>query len=254
MTNLIQKKKTNKKNKQQLKKMPLTITDLPNDIHDNIALFLPDKDLGRFVCASRRIVVSPYLRRERQRAYWKSSPVKHLVAKGDLAGLQYLHGLGGGGGLDMKEDTMNLSMDWMYWSAKGYLAVVQFLHSIGKVPYSFLVMHLAASNEHLAAVEFLRVMDIAASHGHLGMVQYLHSIGAPCTELAMDLAAVHGHVAVVAYLYNIGAPYTANAKEYAYENGHMAVVEFLTLAIQNTRLRMAVKKWRLGVAQFFNHQ
>jgi hypothetical protein len=34
----------------------------------------------------------------------------------------------------------------------------------------------------------------------------------------------------------------------------MAVVEFLTLAIQNTRLRMAVKKWHLVVAQFFDNQ
>jgi hypothetical protein len=70
----------------------------------------------------------------------------------------------------------------------------------------------------------------------------------------MDYAAAHGHVAVVAYLYNVGAPYTTYAKRRAYENGYTAVVEFLTLAIQNTRLRMAVKKWHLIVAQFFNRQ
>ena len=72
----------------------LTITDLPADIHDNIAAFLPDKDLIDFVCASRHIGVSAYLLRQRQRAFWKKSGVKHLAETGDLAGLQYLHGLG----------------------------------------------------------------------------------------------------------------------------------------------------------------
>ena len=43
----------------------LHITDLPGDILDNISFFLPSKDLGQFLCASRQITISAYLRRDR---------------------------------------------------------------------------------------------------------------------------------------------------------------------------------------------
>ena len=101
--------------------MLLTLTDLPTDIHDTIAFFLPDKDLIEFVCASRDIVVSPYLLRQRQRAFWKKCGVVILAKKGNLAGLQYLHGLGA--------PFTHYAMDWA--AANGRLAVVEFLQSIG---------------------------------------------------------------------------------------------------------------------------
>ena len=164
--------------------MPLTITDLPCDIHDNIAAFLPDKDLIQFVCASRHIAVSAYLLRQRQRAYWKECGVKHLAETGDLAGLQYLHGLGLclGSGRDSDDAMYNAAVE-------GHLAVVEFLHSIGAT----------CAN---------RAMDWAAENGHLAVVQYLHSIGTPFSGDAMDWAATNGHLAVVEFLHSIGAPYT----------------------------------------------
>ena len=131
----------------------LSITDLPNDIHDAIATFLPDKDLIEFVCASRHIIVSPYLLRQRQRAHWKECGVLYLAGKGDLAGLQYLHGLGG-------VFDMTCNTDVMDWAAqKGHLAVVQFLHSVG-TPYTTEAMDLAAMEGHLAVVEFLQSVGV----------------------------------------------------------------------------------------------
>ena len=179
----------------------LTITDLPADIHDTIAAFLPNKDLIEFVCASRHIVVSPYLLRQRQRAFWKRSGVVRLARKGDLAGLQYLHGLGQG-------ININCAMDCA--SRHGHLAVVQFLHSIG-APFSE------------------DAMDWAAEWGHLAVVQFLHGIGigAPFTDYAMNNAAKNGHLAVVQFLHSIGAPLTNYTVYYAASSGHLAVVEFL---------------------------
>jgi hypothetical protein len=152
------------KQKTQNKKMPLTLTDLPTDIHDTIAAFLPDKDLIEFVCASRHIVVSAYLLRQRQRAFWKRCGVETLAGKGDLAGLQYLHGLG-----------VPFTYSAMGWAAqKGHLAVVQFLHSVGAPLTDY-------------------AMDWAAANGHLAVVQFLHSIGAPRTDDATYRAASHGN-------------------------------------------------------------
>ena len=125
--------------------MLLTLTDLPSDIHDTIATFLPNKDLIEFVCASRQIVVSAYLLRQRQRAYWKECGVTKLAGKGDLAGLQYLHGLG--------TPYTHYAMDWA--AANGRLAVVQYLHSIG-APHTTLAMGCAAAYGHLAVLEFLQ--------------------------------------------------------------------------------------------------
>ena len=177
----------------------LTITDLPTDIHDTIAAFLPDKDLIDFVCASRQIVVSPYLLRQRQRAYWKKHTAIYLTIKGDLAGLQYLHGCGG---LKMDLAIMNVA------SCNGHLAVVQFLHGIG-------------------ATCTAETMDFAAYKGHMAVVQFLHSTGVTCTTQAMDWASSNGHLAVVQFLHSIGASFTDYAMNHAANEGHLAVVEFL---------------------------
>ena len=206
--------------------------DLPTEIHDNIAFFLPDKDLLQFVCASpRHIVVSAYLLRERQRAYWKKSPVKHLAARGDLVGLQYLYdalGSGSGGKLN--------TTGAMYGAAdEGHLAVVQYLHGRG-VKCTADALDGAAFKGHLPVVQFLhsigvlytrRALDWAAQQGHLGVVQYLVGIGAPCTNDAMDWATYNGHLAVVKLLHGYGAPYTERAVTWAYEKKHLALLEFL---------------------------
>jgi hypothetical protein len=156
--------------------MLLTLTDLPCDIHDTIAAFLPDKDLGRFVCASRQIVVSAYLLRQRQRAYWKKCGVVKLAEKGDLAGLQYLHGLG----TPFTYNAMDVAAE------KGHLAVVQFLHGLGTL--------------YTAAI----AMDYAALSGHLAVVQFLHSVGAPFTKFAMFWAKKYGKLDVVEFLQSVG--------------------------------------------------
>jgi hypothetical protein len=153
------------------KKRMLSITDLPSDIHDTIAAFLPDKDLIEFVCASRQIVVSAYLLHQRQRAHWTKCGVETLAKKGDLAGLQYLHGCGA--------PFAHSPMDWA--AANGHLAVVEFLHSIG------------ATCTHDA-------MTWAAWNGHLAVVVFLHGIGAPCSPNAMSWAQANGHLAMIKFL------------------------------------------------------
>ena len=152
----------------------LTITDLPGDILDHISVFLPSKDLGQFLCTSRQITISAYLRRDRQRAYWKKRGAEHLAAKADLQGLQYLHSVGAA----FKERDMNRA------AANGHLAVVQYLHSVAAAPnYTHLAMYWAAAN------------------GHLAVVQFLHRVGAPYfMTYAIYNATNRGHLAVVEYL------------------------------------------------------
>jgi hypothetical protein len=155
--------------------MPLTLTDLPTDIHDTIAAFLPDKDLIEFVCASRQIIVSPYLLRQRQRAFWTKCGVETLAKKGDLAGLQYLHGLIGG-----YKMAVATTLAAMY----GHLAVVQYLHGCG-------------ANTAMAG-------NGAAMNGHLAVVQFLHSVGAHFSDVSMRWAKEDGHLAVVEFLQSVG--------------------------------------------------
>ena len=155
----------------------LSLYNLPGDIYDDIAAFLPDKDLYRFLTLSPHITVSAYLLRARQRAYWKKCGAEHLAEKGDLAGLQFLHSIGA----PFTTKAMN-------WAAhNGHLAVVQFLHSIGGT-YTIFAINNAAMN------------------GHLAVVQFLHSVGAPYTPSAVTWAAENGHLAVVQFLHSIGAP------------------------------------------------
>ena len=212
----------------QLKKEMLTIKDLPSDIHDTIAFFLPDKDLLHFLCASRLISVSAYLRRDRQRAHWKKRGVAYLARKGDLAGLQYMHSIG------VAAQCTTYAMNWA--AENGHLAVVEFLHGVG-APCTANAMGWAAEHGHLAVVEFLHgigapytadAMEWAAGNGHLAVVQFLHGVGAPYTHNAMNWAASHGHLAVVQFLHGIGAPYTADAMNRAAMDCHLDVVEFFT--------------------------
>ena len=152
----------------------LSLYNLPGDIYDDIAAFLPDKDLYRFLTLSPHITVSAYLLRARQRVYWKKCGAEHLAEKGDLAGLQFLHNIG--------ELLTDYSDDEMWIAAKnGHLAVVQFLHRIGMPPSTHMMYN-------------------AAGNGHLAVVQYLHGIGAPSTEDTMNNAAKNGHLAVVEFL------------------------------------------------------
>jgi hypothetical protein len=153
---------------QEIKKMK--ITDLPGDILDNISFFLPDRDLVQFLCASPHITISAYLRRDRQRAHWKRCGAEKLAIKGDLQGLQYLHGIGG----SFTDDVMDEAAD------NGHLAVVQFLHGVGAPFTSY-------------------AMDVAAGNGHLAVVEFLHSVGAPFTMNAMNNAAMDCHLDVVEF-------------------------------------------------------
>ena len=179
--------------------LAITITDLPGDIYDHIAGFLPDKDFVQFLCASRQITVSAYLRRDRQRAHWKKCGAAYLAIKGNLQGLQYLHSV---------NVVVGTTHAMVLAPMNGHLAVVEFLHSIG-APYT------------------THAMDLAAINGHLAVVEFLHSVGGTCTDIAMDLAAMNGHLAVVKFLHSIGAAYTTSAMDLAAKNGHLAVVEFL---------------------------
>ena len=181
----------------------LTITDLPGDILDHISAFLPDRDLARFLCASRQITVSAYLLRDRQRAHWKKCGAEHLAKKGDLQGLQYLHSV------DVVVGT-DYAMNWAVINGviNGDFAMVEFLHSIG----------VRCTDD---------AMNFAAENGYLAMVQYLHSIGGSFTTYAMDFAAENGHLAVVEFLHSIGVRCTENAMVWAAKNEHMAMVEYL---------------------------
>ena len=187
------------------------ITDLPGDIHDHIAGFLDDRDLVQFLCASRQITVSAYLRRDRQRAHWKKCGAEKLAKKGNLQGLQYLHSLGKHN--KKKRAAEGAVVEYMtvamIGAAKnGHLAVVEFLHSIG-----------ATCTDN--------VMDWAAWNGHLAVVQYLHRVGAQANKNRAILWAVaKGHLAVVQFLHSIGALYKPQAMDEAARYGHLAVVEF----------------------------
>ena len=182
----------------------MLITDLPADIYDHISLFLPDRDLARFLCASRQITVSTYLYRDRQRAYWKRCGKFSLAEKGDLQGLQYLHSIGA----VFREVHVGRA------AASGHLAVVQFFHTVCAVelshtPFTFYAMDWAAENDQMA------------------VMQYLHTIGAPYTDNGMELASYNGHLAIVQFLHSIGAACTLRAINMAAWNGHSAVVQFL---------------------------
>ena len=204
----------------------MRITDLPGDIYDHISLFLSDKDLSRFLSASPQITVSAYVQRDRQRrrAYWKRCGAEKLAVKGDLQGLQYLHGIGT---RVKKSEAMNKA------ATHGRVGVVEFM----TVP-----MIGAAKNGHLAVVEFLysigasctdNVMDWAAWHGHLAIVQYLHRVGAQANkERAILWAAARGHLAVVQFLHGIGAFYNPNqVMDVAVQSGHLAVVQFISTVV-----------------------
>ena len=123
----------------------LTITRLPGDIYDHISLFLSDKDLSRFLSASPQITVSTYVQRDRQRAYWKRCGADKLAFKGDLTGLQYLHGIDG---------KVTTTKTMTKAAKRGHLAVVKFLHSIG-APYTMRAINLAAWNGHMDVADFL---------------------------------------------------------------------------------------------------
>ena len=178
----------------------IRLNTLPTDIHDNIAGFLGDRDLGRFLSTSRNINVSGYLVRRRRQANWKGQGVARLAEKGDIPGLQYLNSIG----TDMKDAMDHAGMS-------GHADAMEYLHSIGCRP-SQPLMYYAAGSGHLEVVKFLHKigansfsysMDNAAEYGHLDVVKYLHSIGAQFHDKTIDVAARNGHIDVVEYLKKI---------------------------------------------------
>jgi hypothetical protein len=201
-----------------------TLYNLPGDIYDTIAAFLPNPDLFHFLTLSPHISVSDYLLWHRK---WEQVSLQQLAAEGDLKGVQYK--------LQQKKNTITTEEVMVFAAYGGQLAVVQYLHRIG-APCATQAMDFAAYNGHLVVMQYLHsigasctteAMDHAACNGHLAVVEFLHSIGASCTTEAMDYAACNGHLAVVKFLHSIGASCTAEAIYEASSHGHVAVVRFL---------------------------
>ena len=203
----------------------ITLVDLPTDIYNHISIFLSDKDLGRFLLTSRHIIVSDYLWLARQRAYWKRCGLKHIIKKGDLLGIEYLHLQGE----PFPKETMS-------WAARtGSLQVVKFLHSLG-VPSTMHAMDNAAVKGHLSVLKFLNsigssrstaAINYACGNGHLDVVQFLHSLGdSSCTNQTMNWASANGQLDVVEFLHSVGV-WTEDAIWIAGQYGHLHVVEFL---------------------------
>ena len=191
-----------------------TLYNLPGDIYDTIAAFLPNPDLFHFLTLSPHISVSDYLLWHRK---WEQVSLRQLAAEGDLKGVQYK--------LQQKKNTITTEEVMVFAAYGGQLAVVQYLHRIG-------------------APCATQAMDFAAYNGHLVVMQYLHSIGASCTTEAMDHAACNGHLAVVKFLHSIGASCTAEAIYEASSHGHVAVVRFLKsigMTFDSTKLINTVK-------------
>ena len=212
----------------------LLITELPADIFDHIAHFLPDGDLGRFLQSSRRLTVSPHILQQRKKeASWRRRGLLSVAGDGCLAGVQYLHGLGA----VITKEVMHCA------TGRGHLAVVQFLHK---------------ENRHKSLYPLSDAMDCAASYGHLPVVQFLHSVGAPLTDYCVEFSARNGHLPVVQFLHSVGAPISRHAMGYAACNGRLAVVKFLNetypnqvLALQSA-METAALHGRLGVVQYLN--
>ena len=145
----------------------LTLYNLPGDIYDAIAAFLPDADLFHFLTLSRHLSVAPHVLRHRQHKKWTRFYLWQLARDGDLHGVQYLHRLGA----PFNTEAMD------HAACNGHLAVVEFLHSVG-------------------APRTWRAMKYAAQYGHLAVVEFLHRIGVPCTDAMINYAAHNGHGAV----------------------------------------------------------
>ena len=183
----------------------LNLYNLPGDIYDTIAAFLPNNtDLYRFLTLSRLISVSPYILQQRK---WLQATVSVLARDGDLPGVQYLmqeHHLPF---LSLLEGQRAMNSA----ALNGHLAVVQYLHRIG-VPCNKTY-----------------TMDYAARQGHLAVLQFLHGVGAQCSWLAMNQAAGYGHLSVVEFLHSIDAAHSVDwvIEEFiAYRRGHVGVAQF----------------------------
>lgn len=214
--------------------MTSSITELPADIFDHIAYFLPDGDLGRFLQSSRRLTVSAHiLQRRKKEASWRRRGLPSVACDGCLAGVQYLHGLGA----VITKEVMHCAI------ALGQLAVVQFLHR---------------ENRNKSLYPLSDAMECAANCGHLPVVQFLHSVGAPITEDSVEFTARNGHSAVVQFLHSVGAPIPRHAMRWAAMYGRLAVVKFLNESYPNqvlvlqSAMEIAALHGRLEVVQYLN--
>ncbi|KDO21697.1 hypothetical protein SPRG_13035 [Saprolegnia parasitica CBS 223.65] len=121
----------------------------------------------------------------------------------------------------------------------GRLDLVTSLHNAGRFAGSYAAMIRAATNGHLAVVQFLKthqyddcgelVMHGAAGHGHLDVVVFLHEhCDHTASPYALFDAAKRGHVDVVRYLHSVmHTPVLDTVPERAARRGHLEVVRYL---------------------------
>ena len=118
----------------------LSLYNLPGDIYDTIAVFLPNNaDLYRFLTLSCHISVSPYVLRQRK---WVQATLPVLARDGDLPGVQYL----------MQQEHLSLSLSP---SLSLSLSLLERQRAL----------NLAALNGHLAVVQYREVLILSRPLG-----------------------------------------------------------------------------------------
>lgn len=202
---------------------------LPYDALNEIATYLPFKDLIAFIRTCKR---TNELKGETKRF------VKHIKHSKEICPKDYKEGYAIKKTQHKHINNLRISAVASYYNL---LDVMKYLHEHRK-PISSRCVPLAASKGNFGIIEYLienasneidrdsvnEAMNEASDKGYLDIVKFLHVKGYECTQFAMNRAAENGFLDVVKFLHeNRMEGCNELAMNKAAINGHYEIVKYL---------------------------